>query len=257
MKLRLLTLLALLAGLGAASYAGARTLFHTSSRPYSVRFVHVPGYELTIEGDHWGGGAQLAVALSHGYLSNGPLDIVPVRGLELRADPAGTFRVAVNGVDLCGFVAIGVHDFAGHRLFSGVAPSKCDAETPGYTPPHTSARLTLLDGSPVNPRVVSISFRPTPSTLTVHVGDVIRFRQTKDTFDLLPDTDSMRLALVESVPPCPFIGDCAAHGFLWGWVAVKPGVTSIWFTATLRCDIHLGRVCRRPPSLARVRVVRR
>jgi hypothetical protein len=55
MNLRPLALLALLAALGAASYAGARTLFHASSRPYAIRFLHIPGYELTFEGDGWGG----------------------------------------------------------------------------------------------------------------------------------------------------------------------------------------------------------
>jgi len=181
-----------------------------------LRFVIVPGYRLTVAGKDWPHGVRVVLAVHAGPW---------VQGLQARTSRAGSFRVGITNVDLCGGVTVLAADFAHHKATLRGPALACSSP---ISPPVPS--LTLLQGKQVQPSVTRVLGPNRPASVTLHVGDKLHLWEpgtTRPTFTAHADETYLSLVGQGKTPPrtCPQI-DCGA-GYYWDWVAIQAGQAQV------------------------------
>lgn len=189
----------------------------------ALRIVQVTGYTIAVEGVGWPHRARISIALHQGAF---------VRGLELKANRRGSFRVGVTNVNLCSGVIFEAHDLKGHAETARGPALACPIP---LNPPVPI--LKVLRGASTLPdesRLVAVS---RPGTTTLRVGDELYLWQPGTRNPLYtPSVDASFLTLIDygPTPARACIQTACGQGYFWTWIAIHPGDTFLTLSPACR-----------------------
>jgi hypothetical protein len=226
--------------LGITGSAGATALAQ-SAKP-SLRFGATPGYRLTVIGRGWSRRARLGVSLRSG---------TRVSGLELRATSAGSFKLGVNQVNLCGGVLVVVSDLSGHKAQVRGPALACPIPNNSLNPV-----LTILKGKMAHPRAVRILSPAAPTPLTMRIGETLYIQEPGTAQPSMSASADQRY-LLEIGEGKLSSGSCVQSScpgtFFWEWLAVRAGNTAIDLSPACR---QTKPACGRPDIALEVHITR-
>lgn len=182
----------------------------------SLSLTNALGYVTAVQGHGWSYRRLVALTV-----------LVPgwIVGVELQTGVRGYFKVGVGRVGPCPRPSFLAQDTAGRRATIPSGGPYCPTPT---DPPRPELRV--LKGHAVSTTLHRIVVAGTRAPITMRLGERLRVWEASDAApSFTPHVDDSFLALLEQYTSparsCAAV-DCA-RGFLWTWVAIRIGTTTV------------------------------
>jgi hypothetical protein len=206
----------------------------------TLSFATAPGHQLAVIGHGWPRNAVVTFAVRYSGRWT--------QGRELVTTASGGFTVALDTINLCGGSLFTARDFKGNRASLSGPALMCP--TP-LNPPRPA--LTIVNGTPAHPHQVRVVGVGTKRQVSMRVGDTLYFWEAGSSPSFTPRAGGRYLFLLRqgATPPsmCPQV--TCQQGLFWVWAALRPGATSITFSAQCRLSTP---PCELPDFLLEVRI---